>query len=382
MKIDKIDLYPVSVPYKVIEKSSRVYRSGVSDIIIKITTDDGIVGWGEATRTASAKVIIESLEAMKPVLMNQDPWQNLKHEKNIYDEALWHWSAVTANLAYAGIDMALWDIYGKQVNKPIYQLLGGSLRDEVSYFYYLTWTDINDLIKQCQDGINKGYDVFYLKIGKDEVLEEEMIKVVRETIGPSKKIRLDTNMSWNIPQAKKLINKWHEKYSIDFFEAPVQIEPLTQMQELKSSISSSLCVNEGLWKENEFIDIINSRCGDYLCCSHYYVGSVRKFLHLAYLSNYYGWLICKHTHGELGLTAAIGQHLMLYIPNACEGHQQTAQNMVDDILTEPIPITNKPIWKKIEKPGLGVEVDEDKVLFYNKKFLEEGEFLPYGDTFK
>ena len=382
MEIDKIDLYPVSVPYKVIEKSSRVYRSGVSDIIIKITTDDGIVGWGEATRTASAKVIIESLEAMKPVLMNQDPWQNLKHEKNIYDEALWHWSAVTANLAYAGIDMALWDIYGKQVNKPIYQLLGGSLRDEVSYFYYLTWTDINDLIKQCQDGINKGYDVFYLKIGKDEVLEEEMVKVVRETIGPSKKIRLDTNMSWNIPQAKKLINKWHEKYSIDFFEAPVQIEPLTQMQELKSSISSSLCVNEGLWKENEFIDIINSRCGDYLCCSHYYVGSVRKFLHLAYLSNYYGWLICKHTHGELGLTAAIGQHLMLNIPNACEGHQQTAQNMVDDILTEPIPITNKPIWKKIEKPGLGVEVDEDKVLFYNKKFLEEGEFLPYGDTFK
>ena len=382
MKIDKIDLYPVSVPYKVIEKSSRVYRSGVSDIIIKITTDDGIVGWGEATRTASAKVIIESLEAMKPVLMNQDPWQNLKHEKNIYDEALWHWSAVTANLAYAGIDMALWDIYGKQVNKPIYQLLGGSLRDEVSYFYYLTWTDINDLIKQCQDGINKGYDVFYLKIGKDEILEEEMVKVVRETIGPSKKIRLDTNMSWNIPQAKKLINKWHEKYSIDFFEAPIQIEPLTQMQELKSSISSSLCVNEGLWKENEFIDIINSRCGDYLCCSHYYVGSVRKFLHLAYLSNYYGWLICKHTHGELGLTAAIGQHLMLNIPNACEGHQQTAQNMVDDILTEPIPITNKPIWKKIEKPGLGVEVDEDKVLFYNKKFLEEGEFLPYGDTFK
>jgi len=382
MKIDKIDLYPVSVPYKVIEKSSRVYRSGVSDIIIKITTDDGIVGWGEATRTASAKVIIESLEAMKPVLMNQDPWQNLKHEKNIYDEALWHWSAVTANLAYAGIDMALWDIYGKQVNKPIYQLLGGSLRDEVSYFYYLTWTDINDLIKQCQDGINKGYDVFYLKIGKDEILEEEMVKVVRETIGPSKKIRLDTNMSWNIPQAKKLINKWHDKYSIDFFEAPVQIEPLTQMQELKSSISSSLCVNEGLWKENEFIDIINSRCGDYLCCSHYYVGSVRKFLHLAYLSNYYGWLICKHTHGELGLTAAIGQHLMLNIPNACEGHQQTAQNMVDDILTEPIPITNKPIWKKIEKPGLGVEVDEDKVLFYNKKFLEEGEFLPYGDTFK
>ena len=82
------------------------------------------------------------------------------------------------------------------------------------------------------------------------------------------------------------------------------------------------------------------------------------------------WLICKHTHGELGLTAAIGQHLMLTIPNACQGHQQTAQNMVDDILTEPIPISNGPIWKKIEKSGLGVDVDEEKVLFYNKKFLD------------
>lgn len=186
MKIDKIDFYPVSVPYKLIEKSSRVYRSGVTDIIIKITTDEGIIGWGEATRTASARVILESLEAMKPVLINKDPWQNLRHEKNIYETALWHWSPITANLAYGGIDMALWDIYGKQVNKPIYQLLGGSLREEVSYFYYLTWTNINDLIKQCEDGVNKGYDVFYLKIGKDEVLEEEMINEVRKTVGPTK----------------------------------------------------------------------------------------------------------------------------------------------------------------------------------------------------
>ena len=84
MKIEKIDLYPVSVPYKLIERSSRIYRSGVSDIIIKITTDNGIVGWGEATRTASAKVIFETLESMKPILLNSNPWQNLENENNIY----------------------------------------------------------------------------------------------------------------------------------------------------------------------------------------------------------------------------------------------------------------------------------------------------------
>ena len=153
------------------------------------------------------------------------------------------------------------------------------------------------------------------------------------------------------------------------------------MEELKTYTDTSLCVNEGLWKEDEFINIIDSRCGDYLCCSHYYVGTIRKFMNLAYLSNYKGWLICKHTHGELGLTAAIGQHLMLAIPNACDGHQQTAQNMVDDILTESIPISSGPSWGKIDKSGIGVDVDEEKVTFYNKKFLDEGEYLPYGASF-
>ena len=257
MKIAKIDLYPVSVPYKLIERSSRIYRSGVSDIIIKITTDNGIVGWGEATRTASAKVIFETLESMKPILLNSNPWQNLENENNIYNKTPWHWSPITANLAYGGIDMALWDIYGKETKKPIYQLLGGNLRNEINYFYYLTWGSMKNLEEQCQDGVNKGYNVFYLKIGKDEKIEEEMIKIVRNTIGPNKKIRLDTNMSWKIPQAKKLINKWNEKYSIDFVEAPVPIEPISQMLELNKKINTSLCVNEGLWKENEFVDIIN-----------------------------------------------------------------------------------------------------------------------------
>ena len=94
-----------------------------------------------------------------------------------------------------------------------------------------------------------------------------------------------------------------------------------------------------------------------------------------------GWQICKHTHGELGLTAVIGQHLMLAIPNACDGHQQTAQNMADDILSEEIPITNSNSWGLIDKPGLGVNVDEDKLEFYHKKFLENGEYLLYGNKF-
>ena len=94
-----------------------------------------------------------------------------------------------------------------------------------------------------------------------------------------------------------------------------------------------------------------------------------------------GWQICKHTHGELGLTAAIGQHLMLTVPNACEGNQQTAQNMASDILQEEIPITSSNIWGLIDKPGLGIEIDEEKLQFFYQKFVENGEYKLYGDKF-
>ena len=88
-----------------------------------------------------------------------------------------------------------------------------------------------------------------------------------------------------------------------------------------------------------------------------------------------------YTKGELGITAAIGQHLMLTVPNACEGNQQTAQNMASDILQEEIPITSSNTWGLIDKPGLGVEIDEEKLQFFHQKFAENGEYKLYGDKF-
>ncbi len=381
MKIDSIEVIPVSVPYKHDEISSVVNRSGITEVIVKITTDEGHVGWGEAPRIASAKVIIEAIKSMIPMFLNQDPWQNQLLESYIYKTANWQWSQMTANLAYGALDMALWDIYGKNVNKPLYELLGGKLRNEVDYFYYLQWDTMKNFIKQCEDGLEKGYEVFYLKIGVDEVLEEKLIKKLRQIIGPDKKIRLDVNMAWTLPQAKRLIKDWDLKYQIDFVEAPVSIQPVDLMKNLHMSMNTSLCVNEGLWQESEFYNIINANCAEYVCYSHYFVGTIRKFLHLATYANFMGWQVCKHTHGELGLTAAVGQHLMLTIPNACEGNQQTAQNMAGDILQEDIPITKKNTWGLITNPGLGVVVDDDKLKFFHQKFLQNGEYKLYGDRF-
>jgi L-alanine-DL-glutamate epimerase-like enolase superfamily enzyme len=72
---------------------------------------------------------------------------------------------------------------------------------------------------------------------------------------------------------------------------------------------------------------------------------------------------------------------MLTLPNACDGHQQTAQFMADDILAEPLPIASGPRWGASDAPGLGVDVDEQKLARYHQDFLDHGDFPPYGDRF-
>jgi L-Ala-D/L-Glu epimerase len=149
------------------------------------------------------------------------------------------------------------------------------------------------------------------------------------------------------------------------------------MINLRSRVTTPFCVNEGLWREADAYRLIKSRCGDYLCFSQYWVGSLGRWHSLNHVSHLEGWQVLKHTHGELGLTAAAGHHVMLAAPNATLGSQQTAQMMADDILTERIPIADGPTWGRIDKPGLGVEVDEDKLMRYNEEYRIHGEFPTY-----
>ena len=98
-----------------------------------------------------------------------------------------------------------------------------------------------------------------------------------------------------------------------------------------------------------------------VCFSSYWVGTLRRFHTLASLAGLLGVGVCKHTHGELGIAAAAGQHVLLTLPNATLGAQQTAAIMADDMLTTPLPIANGPRWGMPDGAGLGIEIDEVKL---------------------
>jgi glucarate dehydratase len=366
----------VNVAYRHRELSSIVARDGVTDVLVRITTDDGLVGWGESTSGADAASIGAAVTAMAPFVVGRDPWNASAMRADAFSYGLWQFRAQTGNFAWAGIDMALADICGKAVGQPLWRLLGGAVRSDVTYFYYLARGDDDELREQAGAGLAAGYDVFYLKVGLDEKDDLRMVATLRDALGAGPKLRLDANSSWSLPQALRMLERLAE-YDIDFVEQPVRETPLGHLGELRRRTPIAICSNEGLWSEADAYARISAREADVFCLSSSWVGSLGAFSRLAYVAELEGLAICKHTHGELGIAAAAGQHVLLTLPNGVDGHQQTAQMMVHDVLTEDLPIATGAHWGRIDKPGLGVEVDEDAVAEAAGRYRSEGQFLPW-----
>lgn len=375
-KIVRLDTFPASIAYNHIERSSRVNRGGVTDVVVKLTADDGSVGWGESCSGADTASIEAAVRSMAKSVVGRSPWDTEAIARDVFGAGLWDYRPMTGNFAFAGIDMALWDLCGKAVGQPLYRLFGGAQRETVDYFYYLSQGLPDDVAAQCRDGVAKGYECYYLKVGVNAAAEEEMLEAVRATIGPSARIRIDANEAWSVPEAVRLLTRWNERLGIDFAEAPVPAIPHRLMLDLRQRVPVALCANEGLGRQADVIAMIESHAADVLCFSSYWVGSLRRFHTLSHLASLHGQRVVKHTHGEFGIAAAAGQHMMLALPNVDVGVQQTAQMMEDDVLVGRLPIADGPRWGLIDRPGLGVEVDEDKLRRYVEAYRKDGQFLP------
>lgn len=378
-RIVKVEFIPVSVPYSRPEVSRLVDRLGVTDIIVRATDSDGRVGWGESCSGANVESVLEALRAMEPFVLGRSSWEREAIRHELWKAAIWQYQKGTACYAFAGIDMALWDLCGKECGQPLYRLLGGQVRSSVNYYCYLKRDSPEAIHEQGLKGTAAGYTVFYLKVGIDMQEELEMVRALRDAVGPEGKIRLDANGGWRVNEAIRNIERLNE-FNIDFVEQPVEADPVAGMQEVRRRTPVALASNEGLWSAEDAYLRITSRASDVYTFSPYWVGSLAEFQRLSFVAHYEGLEVCRHSHGDLGVAAAAIHHVCLTLPNLVDGNQQTAQILADDVLSIPLPIVSSPDWGVIDEPGIGIEVDEDKVAHFHKNYQNKGQFLPYSSA--
>jgi glucarate dehydratase len=168
-----------------------------------------------------------------------------------------------------------------------------------------------------------------------------------------------------------------EDAHLDFVEQPVRQVPRDLLGDLRRLVRTPVAANEGLWTEEQARERIESRVADVYCFSPYWVGSLRGFQRLGQLVYEHGAVVCKHTHGELGIAAAAAHHVMLTLPAIVEGNQQTSAHMVGDIVQGRLPIMDGPTWGVPSEPGLGVEVDNGALTEAFDAYQRDGLFWPF-----
>ena len=376
MKIAKMDSFTVSVPYRWRESSARVRRDGVTAVLLRLQTDDGLIGWGECCPGPNVESVRGAADSASPILIGRDPWNSEQLAHHYFHTAHWDLRQMTGNFAYAGIDMALRDIQGKACGQPLYRLFGGLVRKEVEYFCYLSAGSPDSVVAQALKAKAAGYRVYYLKVGINFDLELSMVEALRQAIEPEGLIRIDANGAWSVAEAVRKLEAF-DRFQIDFAEQPVSQDPIRNMVELKQKTKVPLAANEGLWRRGDVWEVIRARAADVLCFSPYWVGTLAAFHRLSHAAANEGMAVCRHTHGELGLMAAASHQLSLTLPNLVIGNQQTASLMEADILSEDLPIVEAPCWGVPSGHGLGVEVDLAKVEKYGQVYRQQGQFLPY-----
>ena len=326
---------------------------------MRLEADNGLVGWGESCAGADIESVLDAVRAMTPFVLGKDPWRAEEMKREAWHHGLWQFREGSGNFAWAGIDMAMVDLCGKQAGVPAHALLGGAMRDSVDYFWYLSGDDLDELLAYATVGLERGYRSFYLKVGRDDEADVARVYAVRQHIGDACNLRVDANGAWSFAQARRLLDLLEDAH-LDFVEQPVRQVPRDLLGDLRRLVRTPVAANEGLWSEEQARERIEARVADVYCFSPYWVGSLRGFQRLGHLVYDHGGLVCKHTHGELGLAAAASHHVMLTLPAIVEGNQQTTAHMVGDIVKGRLPIMDGPTWGVPIEPGLGVEIDDDR----------------------
>src|SRR5438874_9390960 len=221
MKITNLETFSLTAPLPQVVRTSTHAISRVSEVIVKLTTDAGLVGIGEAhgpflfqQGPDGLRGVNEILRSIAPLVIGQDPfdteriWQDLfaltyTSVRGIPTLARQQRPLVTAMSA---IDIALWDLKGKAIGRPVYALLGGALRRRVpayvTGFYYRDGERPDDLVREAAMYVEQGYRTLKVKVGGlAPEADAERVGVIRKAVGGDVAIMLDANQGWNLPTA-------------------------------------------------------------------------------------------------------------------------------------------------------------------------------------
>ena len=340
-------------------------------LLVKITTDSGIVGWGETADVGGTRGIIES--HLKKILLGKNP---LNHR------ALWRqlWGPNFGDgRAVAGVDMALHDVRGKALNQSVADMYGGRVRDKVlAYAAAMNYTEgvrpEDQHPAEAKDLVARGFKAIKLRTGRFEAKRDlAVLAKVRETVGPDIRLQTDGNGAFTLPAAIQF-GKELEKLGFYFFEEPLpQGLNYAGYVELTHSLDIAIAGGEVLDSRSSARDLIVQRAFDIIQPDVSLCGGIAEVLFIAEMARLFSIQCLPHCWAGAITIAATLQVLSLLPPytwgfssdEPMLEHDTYENPFRDELVTKPFKLDKDGFIAIPTTPGLGIEVNEEVV----KKYL-------------
>jgi galactonate dehydratase len=352
-------------------------------LFVEVRTDEGISGWGEITTTTKPanRAVAAILRQLNELLVGDDPSRI---------EAIWHktfraftymGSRGATTHVVSGIDIALWDLMGKARNLPIYDMLGGPVRDDILIYThpdqrkFKTREGVVAEIREIVDsghtsikfdpfpyyegraGSQHGYLDGYLgKKGEHEAAE--LTALIRETAGPDVELLIDAHGRFDVPNAIRLCRALEDAGQIDWFEEPVPVESYHALRQVREKVNAAISVGERLHTRWEFVPILEKELADYIMPDVTWTGGISELKKIATLAESYYVPITPHdASGPINIVA--GAQVMLTVPNFYRLETSSYDLSGYNELIET-PLDNSGGRLKLgDGPGLGITMNLD-----------------------
>ena len=347
-------------------------------VIVEVFTSDGLIGLGEAIPTfpemefEAAKRIIDSA---KPLLVGEDASNVGPITKKLYAAYnLTHFHIHASNWAWNAIEMALWDLVGKQCGKPLYKIWGGAFRKKIPYYGSIPRTPgitPEEVAKQAVELVNRGFKTLFIKVGLDEEEDIEFVKAMRESVGykSNVKIRVDANQAWTPGQAIKMINRL-EEYNLEFVDQPVLMYNLETLDRVRRAVNVPVSSHESSWTFYEVLNVIKKGAADAIHIDPRFGAGFTGARIAAGIAEAAGLPVLLHSYYELGIAQCAYMHLAASCPNFILANQSSYGDLLDDVIMGGRLEFKDGCMDLPEKPGIGVELDTQRMEKYHAAYEE------------
>jgi len=375
MRIVAAEVQSTRIPVVRLHQMAIGTTSFQENVVVKLIGEDGSVGHGEAPHMVGHSQRGETPATVRVVLRHKLMPATLGGDSLDREAlALALGRAVPGNLRAKGaIVMAAYDLAGKELGTPVYNLLGGLVRDSVPLSWSLPIVDEPAVVKEAREMVERGWRILKVKIGRpDPLVDADVVRAVRRAVGDEIEIRADANQAYDAKTAIRVIRRMEEA-DPGFVEQPVHRDDLEAMAEVRAAVGVPIMADETAETPSDVVALARHRACDSV--SIYIIGPggihesrlMAQIAETCRLRGYVGGAL----EGPAG--AAAGLHLAAASPAIDLGCELGGQYLLkDSVAATPFEMRDGAL-RVPSGPGLGIELDEDKLAFHREGDVERFE---------